>query len=458
MALADRSVHVPAATISACWCTIPTSGQTALDRRAGGSADPRRDRAHRLEADADPDHASPRRPCRGQSGAEGALRPEDHRPEGRGGQDPRHRRDGGGRLDASSSAAQHGRGHRDARPHAGHVSYHLPDASVAFTADTLFALGCGRLFEGTPPVMYESLQKLAALPADDRDLLRPRIHAGQCALRADRRPDQLGAEGARREDRGAARRRQADPADDDRRGTGDQSVPALARPGDPQESRHGDGVRRRGVRRDPQAQGQLLRHAGQPPPGSSRRSACERHPEGGWYAETFRDDADGGRGHSTAIYFLLEAGRRLGLAPGQGCRRGLAPLCRRAARADHLRRGRQARAVTGSAPILRRRAAAGRRAGRLVADGEEPRGVDARRLHRGAGLRFRRSSNWPKPAGNPDCGAQPCVAGWTGRRNSIDFAASTAPAVMSRQAARSRRLGSAKPKAISTSVDSSGAA
>jgi predicted cupin superfamily sugar epimerase len=30
------------------------------------------------------------------------------------------------------------------------------------------------------------------------------------------------------------------------------------------------------------------------------------HPEGGWYAETFRDGAHGGRGHSTAIYFLLE--------------------------------------------------------------------------------------------------------------------------------------------------------
>ncbi|MBU0583058.1 MAG: cupin domain-containing protein [Alphaproteobacteria bacterium] len=34
----------------------------------------------------------------------------------------------------------------------------------------------------------------------------------------------------------------------------------------------------------------------------------ERHPEGGWYAETFRDNSDGGRGHSTAIYFLLEQG------------------------------------------------------------------------------------------------------------------------------------------------------
>lgn len=49
---------------------------------------------------------------------------------------------------------------------AGHVSYHLPAPKVAFTADTLFALGCGRLFECKPPVMHESLKKLAALPAD----------------------------------------------------------------------------------------------------------------------------------------------------------------------------------------------------------------------------------------------------------------------------------------------------
>jgi uncharacterized protein len=34
------------------------------------------------------------------------------------------------------------------------------------------------------------------------------------------------------------------------------------------------------------------------------------HPEGGWYAETFRDADGGERGHSTAIYYLLEAGQR----------------------------------------------------------------------------------------------------------------------------------------------------
>lgn len=36
----------------------------------------------------------------------------------------------------------------------------------------------------------------------------------------------------------------------------------------------------------------------------------EPHPEGGWYRQTFRDTSGGERGHSTAIYYLLEAGER----------------------------------------------------------------------------------------------------------------------------------------------------
>lgn len=48
----------------------------------------------------------------------------------------------------------------------GHVSYHFPDAKLAFTGDTLFALGCGRIFEGDPEMMFNSMQKLAGLPGD----------------------------------------------------------------------------------------------------------------------------------------------------------------------------------------------------------------------------------------------------------------------------------------------------
>ncbi len=48
----------------------------------------------------------------------------------------------------------------------GHVAYYLPDSAVVFTADSLMALGCGRLFEGTPEQMWHSLSKFAALPDD----------------------------------------------------------------------------------------------------------------------------------------------------------------------------------------------------------------------------------------------------------------------------------------------------
>lgn len=48
----------------------------------------------------------------------------------------------------------------------GHIAFYLPASHLAFTADSLMAGGCGRLFEGTPRQMHASLQKLAALPPE----------------------------------------------------------------------------------------------------------------------------------------------------------------------------------------------------------------------------------------------------------------------------------------------------
>ena len=48
----------------------------------------------------------------------------------------------------------------------GHIAFHMPTLHAAFTADSLMALGCGRLFEGTPAQMWQSMQKLRALPDD----------------------------------------------------------------------------------------------------------------------------------------------------------------------------------------------------------------------------------------------------------------------------------------------------
>ena len=48
----------------------------------------------------------------------------------------------------------------------GHIAFHIPDAGAVFTADSLMALGCGRLFEGSAEQMWASLSKLATLPAE----------------------------------------------------------------------------------------------------------------------------------------------------------------------------------------------------------------------------------------------------------------------------------------------------
>ena len=50
----------------------------------------------------------------------------------------------------------------------GHIAYFDAADHTAFVGDTLFALGCGRLFEGTPAQMWDSLQRLAALPDDTK--------------------------------------------------------------------------------------------------------------------------------------------------------------------------------------------------------------------------------------------------------------------------------------------------
>lgn len=48
----------------------------------------------------------------------------------------------------------------------GHIAYHLASEKVAFVGDAVFALGCGRVFEGTMEMMWESMQRVKALPAD----------------------------------------------------------------------------------------------------------------------------------------------------------------------------------------------------------------------------------------------------------------------------------------------------
>ena len=50
----------------------------------------------------------------------------------------------------------------------GHLAFHMAKAHLVFTADSLMAMGCGRLFEGTPAQMWDSLQNLRSLPGNTR--------------------------------------------------------------------------------------------------------------------------------------------------------------------------------------------------------------------------------------------------------------------------------------------------
>ncbi len=49
---------------------------------------------------------------------------------------------------------------------AGHIAFHFENDAIAFVGDTLFAMGCGRLFEGTAAQMFDNMRKFAAMPDD----------------------------------------------------------------------------------------------------------------------------------------------------------------------------------------------------------------------------------------------------------------------------------------------------
>jgi hydroxyacylglutathione hydrolase len=51
---------------------------------------------------------------------------------------------------------------------AGHIAYYFEDEGMIFVGDTMFAMGCGRLFEGTAEEMYANMRRIAALPGDVR--------------------------------------------------------------------------------------------------------------------------------------------------------------------------------------------------------------------------------------------------------------------------------------------------
>lgn len=69
----------------------------------------------------------------------------------------------------------------------GHIAYWFADSQALFCGDTLFALGCGRLFEGTPEQMYANMRRFEALPDDTRVYCAHEytLSNGKYALRAE---------------------------------------------------------------------------------------------------------------------------------------------------------------------------------------------------------------------------------------------------------------------------------
>ncbi|MBO6897964.1 MAG: hydroxyacylglutathione hydrolase [Shimia sp.] len=64
----------------------------------------------------------------------------------------------------------------------GHIAFHFPNTAAVFTGDSLMAMGCGRLFEGSPAQMFDSLSKLAALPDDTSVCSGHEYTASNCAF------------------------------------------------------------------------------------------------------------------------------------------------------------------------------------------------------------------------------------------------------------------------------------
>ena len=137
----------------------------------------------RRRAVRDPRHASPCRPRRRRRRALRALRRAGVRTCARD-DSAAHARARRRRPHRRAGRRPRARDARHSRPHGGaHRVLHAGRDPLLFCGDTLFAAGCGRLFEGTPEQMWTSLSKLAALPPAHARLLRARIHAREPALR-----------------------------------------------------------------------------------------------------------------------------------------------------------------------------------------------------------------------------------------------------------------------------------
>jgi hydroxyacylglutathione hydrolase len=177
----------------------------------------------------------------------------------------------------------------------GHIAYHDAQDEIAFVGDTLFALGCGRLFEGTAEQMWGSLAKLTALPDATTVYCAHEYTASNArfALSVDDDP----ALKARAEQVFAARER-GEPTVPTSIGVEKATNPFLRAPLLRPNLEPADGVRGN-PRRQGRLQGMSLLRNISGDLGAKeiiRLLDMQPHPEGGWYRRTFEDVAvDGAR-------------------------------------------------------------------------------------------------------------------------------------------------------------------
>ena len=223
-------VRIPVLSDNYVWLMRePQSGAVGRRRPGGGRADPGRGGKAPLEDHPYPEYPSSRRSRRRQ-------------PRDQGGDRLHHRRARGATArasPASTSRSTTATATASARPRrrssscpghtSGHIAYAFRDQQALFCGDTIFALGCGKMFEGTPQQFWTSLEPPARAARRHARLLRPRIHPVERPLRRHHRDRQQAADGALGLDRRRPRPRRGHGAVAARRGEGNQPVPARRR-------------------------------------------------------------------------------------------------------------------------------------------------------------------------------------------------------------------------------------
>ena len=263
-----------------------------------------------------------------------------------------------------------------------HISYVFDSEKALFAADTLFSIGCGRVFEGNYPMMWDSLLKLRALPDDFKLYCGHEYTAANVKFALTVEPDNAALK-ARAEE---VTRLRAENKPTIPTLLGDEKKANVFLRAD--EPSVAASVRMKGSRAPPRCSANCANARTspdgcncRPPPRSSRGSSLKPHPEGGHYRETFRDarvDANG-RSLSTAIYFLLARGERSHWHRIDAVEIWHYYAGARADPADRRRRGQ--RSVRLGADLAAGERAAGDRAGAGLAGGRKHRRLDAGRLH-----------------------------------------------------------------------------